>query len=1022
MHVRTLGRAELSANGTRLGPEAKVAFPLLLHLVLERDHWVARTQLQEMLFPEQDRLHARHSLRQSVYTLRKEGFPIEGSGPALHIPAKGIVDDYSTLLTPQLEGERELAELMGGWLAGFEPTISKAYSHWFEGKRGEVALGMRSTLLAELAVHKRNARWAQCERTCRAILSLDPLNEEATLGLAEALALTGAKVQAIKVLERYQEEMPNSDLKLPAAVLRRRISETPTAPATALNAPALVGRTTEMNRISALLASHTERRSTGLLLLGAPGIGKTRLMREAEAFAALRGFKVATYSCHPNDKMRPLGVISGLIRQIRQLPGALGCAPDALAILGRLDGSANNRPHSRYDIAPQDMSALFGWALEELVASVGAEVRILIAIDDLHLADDSSSALLPHLASSGSAALLAASRPNEGTRELAATFDTLALPTLSSAAVEELLSSLLPFSDLPPGTTEWAQSVSTGNPLFVVSLARHLREHPGSRSLPGDLTLLLEERLSDLTATESLVLAAISALGRHATFSQVEEVLGLARHELLNALDRLESRCYTSATAGVVSPSHPLIGERALGRLSSGARQFLYTTCASALRGRALSGSDPSLLWDVITLAKHGGPTSVLLDVYRACAQHAITIGRSDEACDILRDCLTNSPDDEQLSLLNELLSAAISAGRWTVVQDCIDRLRVQSGTLSDSDQALLAWRETEATWHRAHQHEEILPKLRTHLNDPQLSVSVRLTIADLLAISASNIGADVDAAAAASFAKSQLDADPSLLAPIGTLLIYEASFGDLELAEQYARSVLSRLQGSIPSVASLRLRFNAGLSLRFAGWVQDSCAVLEAGLHDARRYGFHGNAYTFAHELAFTYVIREQASESEFWIREARKSLQLAGESADPLGLTEAEAYHALLRRDRTTMSALAAQIAVLSRPRSSRLRTFGEALYWLALVATGAKGPDDAQIGAMVDEFLRVRNRLEVDPFFLLVAALLHVMGKSDEAKSLASTYLKEFRRERSHPIPTILRISKGDFSDFDWLQLPA
>jgi DNA-binding SARP family transcriptional activator len=305
MHVRTLGRAEVSANGTRLGPEAKVAFPLLLHLVLERDRWVSRVQLQEMLFPEQDHLHARHSLRQSVYVLRKEGFPIEGSGPAVQVPARVVVDDYSTLLTPQLEGERELTDLMGGWLAGFAPTISRPYSHWFEAKRSEIALRMRTSLLAELAVHKRNARWAQCERTCRAILTLDPLNEEATLGLAEALALTGAKVQAIKVLERYQEEMPNADLQLPAKILRRRISERlPIVDQLHHDLP-IIGRAGEMTHATDILGRALAGEQAAVLLTGAAGIGKTRLLGAIQQWAVLSEARIISHECRPLDTRNP---------------------------------------------------------------------------------------------------------------------------------------------------------------------------------------------------------------------------------------------------------------------------------------------------------------------------------------------------------------------------------------------------------------------------------------------------------------------------------------------------------------------------------------------------------------------------------------------------------------------------------------------------------------------------------------------------------------------------------------------
>src|ERR1041385_7000313 len=69
--------------------------------------------------------------------------------------------------------------------------------------------------------------WSGAGRAARGGLAVEPLNEEATLGLAEMLAIAGSKAKALSFLDRYIEDVDGSsaDLRVPATVVRRRISE-----------------------------------------------------------------------------------------------------------------------------------------------------------------------------------------------------------------------------------------------------------------------------------------------------------------------------------------------------------------------------------------------------------------------------------------------------------------------------------------------------------------------------------------------------------------------------------------------------------------------------------------------------------------------------------------------------------------------------------------------------------------------------------------------------------------------------
>ena len=64
-------------------------------------------------------------------------------------------------------------------------------------------------------------------------------------------------------------------------------------------APVLIGRASELGALSAVVEDAREGRARGLLVRGAPGVGKTRLLDEAASGSSGRGVRVARSSCLP---------------------------------------------------------------------------------------------------------------------------------------------------------------------------------------------------------------------------------------------------------------------------------------------------------------------------------------------------------------------------------------------------------------------------------------------------------------------------------------------------------------------------------------------------------------------------------------------------------------------------------------------------------------------------------------------------------------------------------------------------
>ena len=126
----------------------------------------------------------------------------------------------------------------------------------------------------------------------------------------------------------------------------------------------------------------------------------------------------------------------------------------------------------------------------------------VVAIEDVHWADESSLALtaeLAELAAETRLVLFLVARPEAGPRleDVAGAARTLALEPLGPSDVAELLSDLLP--EVPPGLAETVHERTGGNAFFVGELARALDEQgTPPEELPPTIEGVLAARIDSL--------------------------------------------------------------------------------------------------------------------------------------------------------------------------------------------------------------------------------------------------------------------------------------------------------------------------------------------------------------------------------------------------------------------------------------------------------------------------------------------------------------------------------------------
>src|SRR5688500_2256067 len=380
--LHTLGDALILVGDRKVRPSSLLVFASLLYLAMERGRRVPRAALQEMLFPDSDERSGPHSLRQLLYKLRQLGAPLESDATSVALPADRVRHDTSQ------NGGAHPATVK--FLPDYESEISERFSEWLEVKRAEVAKDVRMKLASAIEEHREALNWSAVERDAQLLLSVDPFNEVGTFALAEAAALSGRKAVAIKILSDYEKETGRTDLRLPASLLRRRIVQAVPEPVATLSALPFVGRDAEVKELRKYIARARAGQPYMYVIGGEAGIGKTRLLTETAALAALEGVSVFTVRCQAHYASRPLSVFIELVPALRAAPGALGVSPESLASLNSLTSHAEEQAgplDSRDDIA---RSHFLLAGIRDLVHAVAGEQPVLVAVEDAHWADHDS--------------------------------------------------------------------------------------------------------------------------------------------------------------------------------------------------------------------------------------------------------------------------------------------------------------------------------------------------------------------------------------------------------------------------------------------------------------------------------------------------------------------------------------------------------------------------------------------------------------------------------------------------------
>jgi DNA-binding CsgD family transcriptional regulator len=411
-----------------------------------------------------------------------------------------------------------------------------------------------------------------------------------------------------------------------------------------------IGREVEATRLAQLIDDTVAGAKRAVILLGAPGIGKTTLLRWARNRAERRGCITASVRVPAAAGLPPRyplgqlleGFASACIQRGFPVPDRLGRVVATLTGNGSIDTYAVDVPQ----IAD---------ALEE----VGRAGPLAVFIDDYHWTPpEGVELLIAALRVLETQVCLVASARLHGLGEEAAAslpepsadlwVEHLEVRGLEASAVASLAEAILG-AEVLPSLVDALYSRTFGNPLFIVETLQGWRtggalvltggfwgiDQDAAPAQPRSLREMITARLARIDSDALAVARSLAAIGRDADFDELSAVGDVGGSRLVQVVDQLID---DGLVALDTHPSpryrlaHPLYGTALLDEEGTSGRSLLHGRIFAELRRRGDAGRTTS----AAELAHHAvralTPPPDLRVVLTAAAEEAEAAGSYEEA------------------------------------------------------------------------------------------------------------------------------------------------------------------------------------------------------------------------------------------------------------------------------------------------------------------------------------------------------------------------------------------------------
>ena len=383
----------------------------------------------------------------------------------------------------------------------------------------------------------------------------------------------------------------------------------------------LVGRRWEMSAVEGLLERAIDGHGAVVGVVGSPGIGKSRLVREVTAMAAARGIEVFSAFCESHASDIPFYVVARLLRaatRVADLDASAARAqaraevpdadPEDVSLFDDLVGIADPEvelPRIDPDARRRRLTALIN------AASLARQAPLVYVVEDLHWIDEVSDSMLADFVTvipQTHSLVVFSYRPEyRGALSRVPGAQSIALAPLSGSETTALVSQLLGPHPSVAGLATVVAERAAGNPFFAEEIVRELAERGvlrGNRgsylstadvaevSMPATVQATIAARIDRLNLQAKRTLSAAAVIG--AKFSRhLLETLGIEPSvEDLVGAELIDQVRFTGGPEYVFH--HPLIRTVAYESQLKSDRAELHRQVAAAIESRDPAAAEES--------------------------------------------------------------------------------------------------------------------------------------------------------------------------------------------------------------------------------------------------------------------------------------------------------------------------------------------------------------------------------------------------------------------------------------------
>lgn len=673
---------------------------LLAFLVLHGDAPQSREHLASRLWPESNDSQARTNLRQLLHHLRR-ALPIECSllvtdNQTVRWRCDSVcsidVIEFETAVARAADAERrgdfttarealeEAARLY------HDDLLPDLYDEWVQTKREELRQQLVEVLARLSTLVEMTGDYPAAIRHASRLVAVDPLREPSYQVLMRLHARNHDRSSALRVyhqcMRALRRELGVSPCQATQDLFTQVLNSEPLPNEVELPAyaaaipPRMVGRTAEWERLLGCWRRVTQGETHFALILGEPGIGKSRLAEELVQYCPRSPEGAAARArCYLAQGRLAYGPVAEWLRAEPMRFARAELPKPQLAELARvLPEILVERP----DISrPPPLTE--SWQRRHLYDALNAGFGkgpkpLLLLIDDLQWCEHDTFEWLHSFFRSRASSktfVVGTVRPEETGRDhpLAGLVSELRLSgqvsefPLAPLSVEESAALAVQVAGRECDDTFLARlyQATRGNPLFVVESVRASLEGQASHtSVPPRVQAVISARIAQLSPPTHELAGLAAAIGRPFSFDLLAKATDWDQDCLSRALEELwQRRIINGLGAGAYDYSHDLLRDVAYAELNPVRRTSLHRRIARALEELHAPDLESVSGW----LAAHyeaAGLTEQAIRHYRAAASVARHRFADAEAADLIRRALRlcqdlpeiAKRDQEELELL----------------------------------------------------------------------------------------------------------------------------------------------------------------------------------------------------------------------------------------------------------------------------------------------------------------------------------------------------------------------------------